>query len=133
MHLVRVRVTKDELTKPIHRVPPWELACLEELFDGIEVQEDIYDNREYPDPLIEWERLEMRYQRSRDDNGDPTDILVVEAAFGRRRQGQEALAAAIEHIRKKDEARQTKARQRAAAKADSNEGDGSDAGSAAAA
>lgn len=93
----RISIRRSELHTIEDFVPLWEVQVIAAVHDdgAIKVIEDkIIANRELPDAKEEYERLEVRYKRARNDDGSQ-GLPVVATVYGQHAAGLQALKRAI--------------------------------------
>lgn len=92
-----INIRRSELHTAQETLPLWEVPVVAAVHaDGAVqvVQEVILADRTLPDAKEEYERLESRYKRARNDDGSLGDAVVAEV-YGKHGAGVQALKRAI--------------------------------------
>lgn len=93
----RISIRRSELHTVEDFVPLWEVPVIAAVHDdgAIKVlEEKIMAYRDPPDAKEEYERLEVRYKRARNDDGSQ-GLPVVATVYGQHAAGLQALKRAI--------------------------------------
>lgn len=95
-----IEIRRSELHTVVETLAVWEVPVVAAIHEGgIKVLRDtIIANVESPDPKEEYERLENRYKRSRNDDGS-FGLPVVADVYGQHMAGIQALGRAIDAAR----------------------------------
>lgn len=92
-----IKIRRSELHTVEEFVPLWEVPVIAAVHDEGAVQvtsEGIIAHRELPDAKEEFERLENRYKRARNDDGSQ-GLPVVATVYGQHGAGLQTLKRAI--------------------------------------
>jgi hypothetical protein len=92
-----IEIRRSELHTASETMPLWEIPLIEAIHEhGIKViKEVVIAGREPPNPMEEFQRLENRYKRARNEDGS-FGLPVVAAVYGQHAAGLQALSRAIE-------------------------------------
>jgi len=93
----KVSIRRSELHTQQDIVPLWEVPILAAVHDeaAVQVLEEVtIAHREMPDAKEEYERLENRYKRARNEDGSQ-GLPVVATVYGQHAAGVSALKRAI--------------------------------------
>lgn len=91
----KVRIIRSELHQVVDDYPTWEVPLLEAVHDAVQIiGEGIQSGRELPDAKEEYQRLETRYPRQKNDDGS-LGLPSVAAVYGQSTVGVQALKRAI--------------------------------------
>lgn len=92
----KIEIRRSELHTVIETYPLWEVAVIAAVHEGdVKVLEDVtLSERELPDAKEEFDRLENRYKRSRNEDGS-FGLPVVATVYGQHGAGVAALKRAI--------------------------------------
>lgn len=94
----RIAVRRSELHTQEDTVALWEVPVIEAVHDEGSVKvlaEVIMADRNLPDAVEEYQRLEARYKRARNDDGSFGDMVVANV-YGKHGAGIQALKRAIQ-------------------------------------
>src|SRR4051812_18599351 len=93
----KISIRRSELHTLEDTLPTWEVPLLEAVHDASAVRvlsEVVLAERELPDPGEEYQRLENRYKRARNEDGS-FGLPVVATVYGQHAAGVQALGRAI--------------------------------------
>lgn len=93
----RIAIRRTELHTVEDTLPLWEVPVVSAVHDDGAVKvlaEVVITGRELPDAKEEFERLDVRYKRARNDDGS-FGLAVVETVYGQHGAGIQALKRAI--------------------------------------
>lgn len=94
----RIAIRRTELHTVEDTVPLWEVPVIAAVHDegAIKVLADVViSDRDLPNAKEEYERLENRYKRARNDDGSQ-GLPVVATVYGQHGAGVQALKRAVE-------------------------------------
>lgn len=91
-----IQIRRSELHTVVETYPIWEVAVVAAVHEGdIKVLKDtVLSERNLPDAKEEFERLENRYKRARNEDGS-FGLPVVATVYGQHGAGVQALKRAI--------------------------------------
>lgn len=94
----KVEIRRSELHTVVETYPLWEVPVVAAVHDdgALKVVADVtLADRELPDAKEEYERLDVRYKRARNDDGS-FGLAVVANVYGQHAAGLQALRRAIQ-------------------------------------
>lgn len=91
----KVRITRSELHSIVEDYPTWEVPLIQAVHEQVQViGEGVRSGGVLPNPEEEYERLNNRYPRQKNDDGS-LGIASVAAVYGHHQVGVQALKRAI--------------------------------------
>jgi|SRR5882724_5347457 len=94
IQFITMRIRRNELSTLEESYASWEIPLIEALFDQAERIGSFTVDRDAPDALEEYQRLEGRYQRPTGEDGTP-GLPLVQSVYGAHAPGLANLKRAI--------------------------------------